>query len=48
VTFELVAFPSYEVEERARYLGKAKGWIGGVAWKALDRSTVETLAERKV
>ncbi len=42
-TFELVVFSSYEVQERAPYLGETRAWIGGATWKRLDRTTVEVL-----
>jgi hypothetical protein len=47
-TFELVVFTSYEVTERAPYLGETRAWIGEPAWKALDRASVEVLVGRKV
>jgi hypothetical protein len=39
---------SYKVEERAPYLGERRAWIGNANWKALDRTTVETLVGGKV
>jgi hypothetical protein len=42
-TFELVVFSSYEVEERAPYLGETRARIGGAPWKRLDRGSVEVL-----
>jgi hypothetical protein len=42
-TFELVVFSSYEVVERASYLGETRAWIGNATWKRLDRATVEVL-----
>ena len=42
-TFELVVFSSYEVVERAPYLGETRTWIGGATGKPLDRATVEVL-----
>jgi len=42
-TFELVAFSSYEVVQRAPYLGETRAWIGDATWKRLDRATVEAL-----
>jgi hypothetical protein len=42
-TFELVVFSSYEVTERAPYLGETRLTIGEPTWKALDRKTVEAL-----
>jgi hypothetical protein len=47
-TFELVVFSSYEVIERAPYLGETRAWIGEQTWKPLDRTTVEALVGRKV
>ena len=47
-TFELVAFSSYEVVERAPYLGDTRVWIGDATWKGLDRATVEMLVGGKV
>jgi hypothetical protein len=47
-TFELVAFSSYKVEERAPYLGEARAWVGDATWKRLDRATVEVLVGGKV
>jgi hypothetical protein len=42
-TFELVVFTSYEVAERAPYLGETKAWIGDATWRLLDRTSVEVL-----
>jgi hypothetical protein len=42
-TFELVVFSSYEVTERAPYLGETRAWIGYATWKRLDRASVEVL-----
>jgi hypothetical protein len=47
-TFELVVFSSYEVVERAPYLGETTAWIGDATWKPLDRASVEILVEGKV
>jgi len=47
-TFELVVFSSYEVVERAPYLGETRAWIGDATWKTLDRTAVELLVGRKV
>jgi hypothetical protein len=47
-TFELVAFSSYEVTERAPDLGETRAWIGDATWKRLDRATVELLVGEKV
>ena len=42
-TFELVVFSSYEIKERAPYLGEIRLTIGEPIWKPLDRQSVETL-----
>jgi hypothetical protein len=42
-TFELVVFSSYEVKERAPYLGETRLTIGEPVWKSLDRESVEAL-----
>ena len=47
-TFELVVFSSYEVTERAPYLGETRVWIGEPTWKTLDRASVEVLVGGKV
>jgi hypothetical protein len=47
-TFELVVFSSYEVTERAPYLGETRAWIEEPAWKPLDRASVEVLVGGKV
>jgi hypothetical protein len=47
-TFELVVFSSYEVIERAPYLGETRAWIGDATWKPLDHATVENLVGGKV
>jgi hypothetical protein len=47
-TFELVVFSSYEVIERAPYLGEARAWIEDATWRPLDRATVEVLVGGKV
>jgi hypothetical protein len=47
-TFELVVFSSYEVIERAPYLGETRACIGDATWKTLDRTTVEMLVGGKV
>jgi hypothetical protein len=46
--FELVVFSSYEVTERAPYLGESRAWIGNATWNALDRTSVEVLVGKKV
>ena len=47
-TFELVVFSSYEVKEKAPYLGETKLTIGEPAWKTLDRKAVEALVSQEV
>jgi hypothetical protein len=47
-TFELVDFSSFEVVERAPYVGETRAWIGDATWKGLDRATVEMLVGGKV
>ena len=47
-SFELVVFSSYEVVERAPYLGERRAWIGDATWKPLDRASVEVLVGGKV
>jgi hypothetical protein len=47
-TFEMVVFSSYEVIERAPYLGETRLTIGEPTWKALDRETVEVLVGQEV
>ena len=47
-SFELVVFSSYEVVERAPYLGETRAWIGDATWKRLDRPTMEALVRGKV
>jgi hypothetical protein len=46
--FELVVFSSYEVTERAPYLGETRARVGAATWKRLDRTTVQVLVARKV
>ncbi|MDQ5830024.1 MAG: hypothetical protein M3324_09255 [Actinomycetota bacterium] len=46
-TFELVVFSSYEVEERAPYLGETRARIGAATWKQRDRAMVELLVGEK-
>jgi hypothetical protein len=47
-TFELVVFASYEVTERAPYLGETRAWVGDATWKTLDRTAVELLIGGKI
>jgi hypothetical protein len=46
--FELVVFSSYEVTEKAPYLGETRAWIEDATWKPLDRASVEVLVRDKV
>jgi hypothetical protein len=41
--FELVVFSSFEVTERAPFLGETRAWIRDATWKRMDRPTVEAL-----
>lgn len=47
-TFDLDVFSSYEVTERAPYLGETRAWVGGATWKSLDHATVEILVGEKL
>ena len=47
-TFELIVFSSYEIRERAPYLGDTRSTIGEPTWKPLDRETVEVLVRQEV
>ena len=48
-TFELVVFSSYEVKERAPYLGETGlTIIAEPRWKSLDRQSVEALVGQEV
>ena len=47
-TFALVVFSSYEVTERALYLGETRAWLGEATWKALASTSVEVLVDSKV
>ena len=47
-TSELVVFSSYEVKERAPYLGETRLAIGKPRWKSLDRQSVEALVGQEV
>jgi hypothetical protein len=46
--FELIVFSSYELTQRAPYLGETRAWIGEATWKTLDRTAVELLVGGKV
>jgi hypothetical protein len=47
-TFELVVLSSYEVKERAPYLGEMGLTLGEPVWKTLDRESVEALVGQEV
>ena len=47
-TFELVVFSSYEVRERAPYLGETRLTLGEPSWKSLDRESVEALVGQEI
>jgi len=47
-TFDLVVFSSYEVTERAPYLGERRTWIGDATGKPLERASVEALVGGKL
>ena len=47
-TFELVVFSSYDVKERAPYLGETRLTIGKPTWNSLNRESVEALIGEKV
>ena len=47
-TFDLVVFSSYEVQERAPYLGESTREVGEPRWAALDRQSVEVLVGQRV
>ncbi len=47
-TVELAVFSSYEVIERAPYLGETRTWIGDATWKPLDRASVVILVGGQV
>ena len=43
-----MVFSSYEVKERAPYLGETRLTVGEPAWKTLDWETVEALVGQEV
>ncbi len=47
-TFELVTFDSYEVQERAHYLGERGVRLGMPRWKTLDKWMVRSLVGQPV
>ncbi len=47
-TFEQVVFSSYELKERAPYVGETRLSIGEPTWKRLDRKSVEALVGEKI
>jgi len=42
-TFDLVAFSSYEVKERAPYMGETRLSLGEATWKRITSGMVEVL-----
>jgi hypothetical protein len=47
-TFELVVFSSYEVKEKAPYLGETRLTIGEPVWKMLDRQSILALVGQEI
>jgi hypothetical protein len=47
-TFDLVAFSSYEVKERAPYMGETHLSLGEASWKRITRGMVEALVGGEV
>jgi hypothetical protein len=47
-TFELVVFASYQIRERASYLGETRLTVGVSTRKPLDRETAEALVGQEV
>jgi hypothetical protein len=47
-TFELVVFSSYEIKQRAPYMGETRLTVGEPTWKILDRGSVEALVGQEV
>ncbi|MDP9425311.1 MAG: hypothetical protein M3P37_04565 [Actinomycetota bacterium] len=47
-TFDLVTFDSFDVQERAPYLGERGVRLGTPRWKPLDRTTGEALVGQTV
>jgi hypothetical protein len=47
-TFELVVFSSYEVKERAPYVGETRLTIGEPVWKMLDRQSILALVGQEI
>jgi hypothetical protein len=47
-TFDLVAFSSYEVKERAPYIGETRLSLREAVWKRITRSMVEVLVGGEV
>jgi hypothetical protein len=47
-TFELMVFSSYEVKERAPYLGETRLTVGEPIWKPLDWECVEALVGEEI
>src|SRR5215207_424685 len=47
-TFDLVAFSTYEVKERAPYMGETRLSVGEATWKRITRGMVEVLVGEEV
>ncbi len=47
-TFDLVTFSSYEVKERAPYMGETRLTVGEATWKRITRGMVEGLVGGEV
>ena len=47
-TFELVVFSSYEVKEKAPYLGETRLTIGEPVWKMLDCQSILALVGQEI
>jgi hypothetical protein len=47
-TFDLVAFSSYEVKERAPYIGETCLSVGEASWNRITRGMVEVLVGGEV
>ena len=47
-TFDLVAFSTYEVKERAPYMGETRLRVGEATWKRITRGMVEVLVGGEV
>jgi hypothetical protein len=47
-TFELVVFSSYEVKEKAPYMGEVRLTLGEATWKSITRGMVEAVVGGEV